>query len=58
MFLRLEHPAFFFLWFIEESTDLDLDLKLKEMSVSICNPAAHLFLISHSEIPEGISRIP
>lgn len=35
-----------------------LDQRLKEMSVSICNTAAHLLLISNNEIPEWISRIP
>lgn len=34
-----------------------LDRRLKEMSVNICNTAAHLLLISNNEIPEWISRI-
>lgn len=48
--------AFFCMWLLEESTGLDQ--RLKEMSVNICNTAAHLLLISNNEIPEWISSIP
>lgn len=41
------------MWFMEKSTGLAQ--RLKEMSVILWNAAAHLLLISHSEIPESIS---
>lgn len=55
LFLELEQLAFFSMWFIEGSPGLDL--RWKELSVNICNTAAHLLLISHNDIPDWISGI-
>lgn len=43
------------MWFIGGSPGLDL--RWKELSVNICNTAAHLLLISHNDIPDWISGI-
>lgn len=53
IFQELERVTFFYV----VHRGKQLDRRLKEMSVNICNTAAHLLLISNNEIPEWISRI-